>query len=92
VMHYQASVDVRVSKLKNVQRRMSVLCLTNCCSHQPIWQRKEGIRGAAITRSLLAAGRTWEASPAFFIKILIVLYLYNMMIKRKEVPSLKVGC
>lgn len=72
MMHYQAFVDVCVSKLKNKCNGERVCYVwLYCCSHQPIWQGKEGIQGAAVTHSLLAAGRTWETSPAFFMKILV---------------------
>lgn len=67
-----------------VQWRTSVLCLTNCCSHQPVWRGKEGIRGAAVTHSLLAAGRTWETSPTFVTNTLIALYFYDVMTEKKK--------
>lgn len=39
------------------QWRTSVLCLTNCCSHQDVWQGKDRVRGTEVTRSMLAVWR-----------------------------------
>lgn len=67
-----------------------MLYLTNCCSHQSIWCSKEGICGAAVTHSLLAAGRTWETSPAFTPKN-INCFILTSCDDRKKIPGLKVN-
>lgn len=62
------------------QWRTSVLCLTNCFSHQDVWQGKDRVRGTEVTCSVLAVGR--RSKSCAFHKNITVSYI--MWCKKKN--------